>query len=86
MDAIAVERAVDGIHSSLLGYQSFDAAVLVNVHRATLLRKTYCGQRNEYEKATDTLHNEFDFDAAKIHFFNHIPISDESCIFVPNFE
>ena len=57
MDAVAVERAVDLVERPLLGDEAFDAAVLVNVHGATVLRESDGGHDDEYAEAKYALHD-----------------------------
>ena len=80
MDAVATERAIDGIQGALLGDEALDAAVLLNMHGAITLREGDGSPEDECRKADDALHNGF-FWTAKILFFDDMQVSDESCIF-----
>ena len=58
MDTIAIERAVDLVERPLLGDETFDAAVLVNVHGAAALCEGEGGHDDEYAEAKYALHDE----------------------------
>ena len=57
VDAVAVERTVQLIERPLFCYEAFNATVLFNMHRTTILRKRESSHNDKYGKAEYAFHD-----------------------------